>query len=199
MEHIWTESAMAVGESNFNEKASKFFQIIDLYNQKYICYLLPNKSQLRCLKVDCETKSTTNEMTATPIGTLSYIPAKDAVFIENRNLMVIIDNHGGLMVYSGLTKLCKLQLHNIMWSSQLASQAFTKQNKSLIQSPIITPIKSNIFQAKNGDLSNDELFSAQQKNLFKTPKQKNTSLFSKSILNSGKCIFNICGDFLRIF
>lgn len=54
----------------------------------------------------------------------------------------------------------------------------------MIQSPIITPVKSNIFQNKGIDVSNDELFSAQQKNLFKTPKQGNQSLFSKSVINS---------------
>lgn len=180
---------MVSGDSSFNEKASKFFHITDLYNQKYVCYLLPMKNQLRFVKVESETNvNSLNESKhiVTPTGMLSYIPAKDAVFVENRNLMVIIDNHGSLIVYSGLTKLCKLQLHNIQWSSQIASQAFTKQNKSLIHSPIITPVKSNIFQMKGIDMSNDELFSAQQKNLFKTPKQGNQSLFSKSIINSSK-------------
>ena len=30
-----------------NEKATKFFYSIDLYNQKYVCYLAPTKGQLR--------------------------------------------------------------------------------------------------------------------------------------------------------
>ena len=120
---------MISGDSSFNEKASKFFQITDLYNQKYVCYLLPTKNQLRFVKIECETNTNSlneNKTIAFPSGMLTYIPAKDAVFVENRNLMVIIDNHGSLIVYSGITKLCKLQLHNIQWSSQLASQAFIK-------------------------------------------------------------------------
>ena len=178
---------MVAGDSTFNERASKFFCITDLYNQKYVCYLMPSKCQLRCLKIDCEVTGDSNQAVSTPSGILNYIPARDAVFVESRNLMVIIDTHGSLCVYSGLKKLCKLQLHNIMWSSQqLASQAFCKQNKDLIQSPIITPIKSKLFQAK-GDLSNDEI---QHQNLFKTPKQSNEALFSKSVLNSSKLQLN---------
>lgn len=88
---------MISGDSSLSEKASKFFHITDLYNQKYVCYLLPTKNQLRFIKVECETNInslTESKTIVTPSGMLSYIPAKDAVFVENRNLMVIIDNHG---------------------------------------------------------------------------------------------------------
>ena len=33
-----------------HEKATKFFYSIDLYNQKYVCYLTPSKGQLRYFK-----------------------------------------------------------------------------------------------------------------------------------------------------
>ena len=140
---------------------------------------MPTKSQLRCLRVDVNNE--TGRVVG--VGSINYIPAKDAVFVESRNLMVIIDNQGSLAVYSGLTKLCKLQLHNIMWSSQ-SSTGFAK--KDLLHSPIITPIKSKLFQANvTKTMSIDEeITTAGQQNLFKTPKQSNASLFYKSILAS---------------
>jgi len=195
LELIWTEPVIVAGDSSFNEKATKFFYINDLYNQKYVCYLMPSKTQLRCLKIE----NTNDQTKYQPVGTLNYIPARDAVFVENRNLMVIIDNLGSLVVYSGLTKLCKLQLHNIVWSmQQTQANLFSKQNKDLIQSPIITPIKSKLFNNSNSFFKQPPLpppssssnestnNNNEQNNSFKTPKQSsNTStLFSKAIQGS---------------
>lgn len=189
LELIWTEPIIVAGDSTFNERATKFFYITDLYNQKYVCYLMSSKTQLRCLKIENQ-----NEQYQ-PIGNLNYIPARDAVFVESRNLMVIIDNLGCLVVYSGLTKLCKLQLHNIVWSHPSSSQTFQKQNKDPIQSPIITPIKSKLFHNNSNSFkqpyapaseSIDELTSTQHHTSFKTPKQSNASLLSKAIHGSAQ-------------
>jgi hypothetical protein len=161
LEYVWTEPAVVAGDSSFNEKASKFFHVSDLYNQKYVCYLMSGKAQLRCLKIDADA----DLVCAAPVGNLSFIPARDATFIESRNLMVVLDTQGGLFVYSGLTKLCKIQLHNIVWSSSLNANytscntsygnlhMLNEKNKQLtsqkymmdFQSPIITPIKSKLF------------------------------------------------------
>ena len=110
---MWTEpSSVGVsGDAGFNERASKFFCIVDLYAQKYVCYLVPSKNQLRCIKIDYNY----NMDCVAPTGLINYIPARDAVFVESRNLMVILDNQGSMFAYSGVTKLCKLQLHNIVW------------------------------------------------------------------------------------
>ena len=91
--------------------------------------------------------------------------------------------------------MCKLQLHNIVWSLN-PNASFIKQNKDLTQSPIITPIKSKLFNTSN-TASNSFLFkhpapptvdsivdeSSDKLNSFKTPKQTNT-LFSKAICGS---------------
>ncbi len=161
LEHLWTEPVVVAGDSSFNEKASKFFYVSDLYNQKYVCYLMSGKAQLRCLKIDTDA-----DMVSAPVGSLSSLPARDATFVESRNLMVVLDTQGGLFVYSGLTKLCKIQLHSIVWSSSLNTnnyhnasygnlQMLTDKSKQLnnqkymmdFQSPIITPIKSKLFSS----------------------------------------------------
>ena len=172
-EFLWTEPMVVAGDSTFNERATKFFSIVDLYNQKYVCYLMPSKSQLRCLKLEISPDTGL----VSSVGCINYIPAKDAVFVESRSLMVIIDNQGSLIVYSGLAKLCKLQLHNIIWSTIITNK------KEHFQSPVITPIKSKLFQASlTKSIPNDE--ETTQPNVFKTPKQSNASLFYKSILAS---------------
>ena len=58
---------------------------------------MPTKTQLRCLKIESNSSDQYQ-----PVGSLNYIPARDAVFVESRSLMVIIDNMGSLVVYSGL-------------------------------------------------------------------------------------------------
>ena len=207
LEFIWTEPMTVAGDSSFNEKATKFFHISDLYNQKYVCYLMPVKSQLRCIKIDYNSEFDI----ATPVGSINYIPAKDAVFVESRNLMIILDNQGSLFAYSGLTKLCKLQLHNIIWCNPSTNlNMFSRQiNKDLFQSPIVTPIKSKLFSnnlvkptitANNtegenisiDDSSIEKLNYSQhstsiqqnQQFIFKTPKHESGSLISKALINS---------------
>lgn len=178
---IWTEPIMIAGDSTMNEKATKFFQIQDLYNQKFVCYLMPAKCQLRCLKIEYNQEN--DSITTT--NQLSYIPAKDAVFISDRNLMVIIDTQNNLFVYSGLTKLCKLQLHNILWSNPFSG---LKKNE-IFHSPIITPIKSKLFSKPSffhSNVSTNEILQTSidesSNHVFKTP--KNCSSVPSKMLSS---------------
>jgi len=176
---VWTEPNVVAGASEFIERASKFFFTVDLYNQKYVCYLLPNKNQLRCIKVEYNT----NVECFLPTGLINYIPAKDAIFVESRNLMVILDNQNNMVAYSGLTKLCKLQLHNISWCNpsmkKYGNASLKPLNKDIFHSPIVTPIKSKLFGKRVSivgvDFENDSGNSAKQnlaQHVFKTPKQE---------------------------
>lgn len=176
---VWTEPNVIAGSSEFMERATKFFNIVDLYNQKYVCYLLPGKSQLRCVKVEYNS----NMECFLPTGLIHYIPAKDSVFVESRNLMVILDNQGNMVAYSGLTKLCKLQLHNISWCNPSLRKTIYPSikplNKDIFHSPIVTPIKSKLFgkgvSITGADNDSDITNSAKQnpaQHVFKTPKQE---------------------------
>jgi hypothetical protein len=170
MNLVWQEPIVVAGDCTFNESATKFFYINDLYNQTFICYLMPSKSQLRCLKIDYSYEMDLATLPASSsTSSLSYIPARDACFIESRSLMIVIDNIGGLFVYSGMNKLCKLQLHNIQWSSLSGcgvglstGPAFnilplnnvgSMSKKIDFQSPIVTPIKSKLFGSGGGVLT----------------------------------------------
>ena len=60
LEAVWAEAAEAG-----SERAAKFFRATDLYGQRYVCYLLPAKAQLRCLRVESEVG---HKLTWTPSG-----------------------------------------------------------------------------------------------------------------------------------
>jgi hypothetical protein len=53
-------------------------------------------AQLRCVKFDQIEIG----------GGVSYIPARDAIFIKDRFIMVVLDTQASLFVYWGLSKLC---------------------------------------------------------------------------------------------
>lgn len=154
------------------ERASKFFQQIDFYSQRYVCYLLPQRNQLRCIRV--EYNEDMDEFYT--IGHLQCLSARDAVYVEQRQLMVVLDPQGSLWVYSGLSKLCKLHLSNIVWSSLSPSNrglAYLQHHHNAMSnnnnnnngtnrdqpSPIATPVKSNklLFSA---DLSTVDMRSS---------------------------------------
>ena len=167
-ELIWSESSSAAESSllptttsaSYCERASKFFHQTDFYGQRYVCYLLSQRAQLRCVKVEY-TPETDELVIQSPV---SVISARDAVYVEQRQLMVVLDSQGALFVYSGLNKLCKLHLSNIVWSnlspsfgSRTLAAGFGQQPGSREQpSPVATPVKSNKLLF-SGDLSTVEM------------------------------------------
>lgn len=185
-ELVWTEPSLVSGDSSLNEKANKFFYINDLYNQKYVCYLMPNKSQLRCVRVDCLQSDIVSEnVNSLPFGSpqingpVNYISARDACFIESRSLMVVLDITNNLFVYSGLSKLCKLRLNNVSLSNMSnlfmsakkpqAQKSLAVENMMIdFNSSIVTPIKSK--SDSNEAKIKENLQSTQHGSFFKTPK-----------------------------
>lgn len=161
-ELVWSESASAAESSllptttsaSYCERATKFFHQVDFYSQRYVCYLLSQRAQLRCVKVEY-TPETDELLIQSPVHVIS---ARDAVYVEQRQLMVVLDAQGALFVYSGLNKLCKLHLSNIVWSSlsptNLATAAAAAAREQ--PSPVATPVKSNKLLF-SGDLSAVEM------------------------------------------
>ena len=71
--------------------------------------------------------------------------------------MVILDNHGSLVVYSGLSKLCKLHIHNLAAKNPTIN---SKQNNNVsIKSPLVSPLKlklANLIDEESSLSSNDQ-------------------------------------------
>jgi hypothetical protein len=74
LEHEWAEP----DNSNFNQRSTKFFSIVDMYNQIYVCCLMAGMAQPRCVKFD-------------QIGVgVSDILVRATIFIKGRSLMVVL-------------------------------------------------------------------------------------------------------------
>ncbi|GAB1607743.1 anaphase-promoting complex subunit 1-like [Argonauta hians] len=102
LDQMWSEMAT----SNRDElvgKASKAFIAKDLCEQNYLCYLVPHRQHLRCVKFE-----KTNDNSQLVFGAVCMIPAKDAVPVEKLQLLVVLDLCGSLTIYSGTTKINKL-------------------------------------------------------------------------------------------
>jgi hypothetical protein len=100
LEHGWTEP----DNSTFNQRSTKFFHIVGMYNQIYVCCLMAGMAQPRCVKFDQIG------------GGVSDVPVRAAIFIKGHSLMVVLDTQASLFVYWSLSKLCKIQLHSIVWT-----------------------------------------------------------------------------------
>lgn len=107
LEHLWTEPAPAIRDGSLG-KSAKVFQMRDLCGQQYLCYLITYRQQLRCVKFE-----ESNDLSQLIFGSVSIIPAKDALPIESLNLLVVLDPNGVLFIYSGVTKLNRLHVSTL--------------------------------------------------------------------------------------
>ncbi|XP_029649484.1 anaphase-promoting complex subunit 1-like [Octopus sinensis] len=132
LDHIWTESATSNREE-FVGKASKAFIAKDLCEQNYLCYLIPQRQHLRCVKFE---KSNDNSQLI--FGAVCTIAAKDALPVELLNLTVVLDLSGSLIIYSGTTKINKLFVPKlpIGIASLNASASLTPHNSVRVTSMI---------------------------------------------------------------
>ena len=121
--------------------------------------------------------------------------------------MVILDTHGCLVVYSGLSKLCKLHIHNLVTKTPI-----NLKNNS-IKSPVVSPLKlklANLIDEESSISSNEHENSSLDVAPMAAPapnttnstgpsqvnqKQKNAnSLFALPIQNEFKSVFDSTGS-----
>ncbi len=99
------------GESGALHSASKVFWSRDLSDQQYLCYLMAESEQLKCLKISLKIIQQKEvpereEMKERVVpGALVSIPCKDAVVMEHSNLMLLVDSANNLQLYTGLYKV----------------------------------------------------------------------------------------------
>ncbi|GAB6031587.1 Anaphase-promoting complex subunit 1 [Chamberlinius hualienensis] len=106
LESIWVESKSSIAKDNLmSGKASKVFITTDVLNQKYFCFLIPSYSHLRCVKLD-----DSDDKNAPIFGLVTNIPAKDAADLQKLPHMIILDLSGNVIVYSGVTRICKVHI-----------------------------------------------------------------------------------------
>nr|XP_022333509.1 anaphase-promoting complex subunit 1-like [Crassostrea virginica]XP_022333510.1 anaphase-promoting complex subunit 1-like [Crassostrea virginica] len=142
-EHMWTEPAPAIRDGSLG-KSSKVFKMKDLCGQQYLCYLITYRQQLRCVKFE-----ESNDLSQLIFGTVSVIPAKDALPIEGLNMLVILDPNGVLFIYSGVTKLNRLHVSTLPLGS--GSLSMLKP-----VTPMTSPQRGGIFTSSRPPSAMDQ-------------------------------------------
>ncbi|XP_076442081.1 anaphase-promoting complex subunit 1-like [Babylonia areolata] len=104
LEHLWTEPAPTIRDGPLG-KASKVFLSSDLCGQQYLCFMVPYKQQLRCVRFE-----ESNDLTQLIFGTVTVIPAKDACPVESLDLLLTLDISGFISVHTGTTKINHLHI-----------------------------------------------------------------------------------------
>ncbi|CAG5118741.1 unnamed protein product, partial [Candidula unifasciata] len=133
LEHLWQETAHPVRDGALG-KASKAFLSRDLCGQQYLCYMVPYKQHLRCLKFE-----ESNDRSQLIFGSVTYLHAKDATPIESQDMLLVLEMTGVLVLYSGVTRISQVHIPVMPLGSgsiNLARSAIT---------PFGSPVKGDIF------------------------------------------------------
>ncbi|XP_077996954.1 anaphase-promoting complex subunit 1-like [Glandiceps talaboti] len=117
LDHLWTETISTQCEGPQNQ-ASKAFLTTDMCGQKFLCYLIENRRELRCVKYS--KSNDMNDKKSLIFGVTTILIAKDAVALEKLNMVLIIDINGNLVLYSGVVKVGKVHLPLTQASLSLA-------------------------------------------------------------------------------
>lgn len=145
LEHIWTETAPAIRDGSLG-KSSKAFLTRDLCGQQYLCYVISYRQQLRCVKFE-----ESNDLKKLVFGTVNVIPCKDAVPVESKDLLIVLDTSGCLYVYSGITKLNRLYVPALPMGNM--SMSMLRQ-----MTPLQSPVRGGVFTSSRPPSAMDAMF-----------------------------------------
>lgn len=145
LEHLWTETAPAIRDGSLG-KSSKAFLTRDLCGQQYMCYVISYRQQLRCVKFE-----DSNDLKKLVFGTMNIIPCKDAVPIESKDLLIVLDTNGILFVYSGITKINRLHVPCLPMGNM--SLSMLRQN-----TPLQSPVRGGVFTSSRPPSAMDAKF-----------------------------------------
>ena len=108
MEQVWVETSNC---NEYHEMASSGFLHMDFLGQKYLCFLLIKSYKLNLLAID-----RISGVNRPIFGSMSNIPAKDAVALPRMNMIAVLMPCGTLMLYSGPTAVGKVHVGGILSS-----------------------------------------------------------------------------------
>ncbi|KAF4523327.1 hypothetical protein B566_EDAN011807 [Ephemera danica] len=102
LEHLWTEPPRTDGDGS---AASRVFLATDLVRVERLCYVITSSAQLFMIKLD-----KTNQQEQLLFGSISILPALDAVPLYGLGLVLILEKTGGLALYSGTQLVAKVMV-----------------------------------------------------------------------------------------
>ncbi|XP_033629947.1 anaphase-promoting complex subunit 1-like [Asterias rubens] len=108
LDHCWTEPIVSHREGILG-KATKAFLTTDLCGQRYLCYSLQHRHQLKCVKF-----GRSNDQSQLIFGSLATLMVKDAVPLDSLDMMVVLDLSNSIVLYSGLVKIGKVHISGIV-------------------------------------------------------------------------------------
>ncbi|XP_024080333.1 anaphase-promoting complex subunit 1 isoform X2 [Cimex lectularius] len=140
LEYVWTETSTPRSYRDQSSMASKSFLSKDTLGQEYLCYLV--NSSLVLVRLN---RTNNTRMPELIVGSVSSIPAKDAVPIPALQMIAILEAGGCVMLYTGCTTIGKLHIAGI--SAELASVSYLT-NISLVTT-INSPFPKGIEPRNN--------------------------------------------------
>lgn len=134
LDHLWTDHSLA--------RATKAFLTEDSVGQRYLCLMLSQAGMLRCIKYDY-----TNDRSSLILGSISSIPAKDALPVKALRMMIVVDGSNSLSLYTGAVHVCRINLCGVPSFNSSLFKDFSSLNiSSRLQSPATTPVRrSGLF------------------------------------------------------
>nr|XP_002122497.2 anaphase-promoting complex subunit 1-like [Ciona intestinalis] len=112
LDHMWTETVTCTREGLSVGCATKVFLIRDVCDQSYLAYHLDSQSQLRVVRY-----SHSNNLTHLIFGAVESIQARDAAPLKDLRMHAVLDLSGSLVLYTGITKVVKVNLSGLPMSS----------------------------------------------------------------------------------
>ncbi|XP_071453561.1 anaphase-promoting complex subunit 1 [Hetaerina americana] len=105
LEHVWSENHGMSREGA--QCATKAFLSTDLVGQHYLCFLIEATSIIHCVRM-LESNSAN-----LVFGSTTILVAKDACFLPKLSMMAVVDLSGGVVLYSGVAMVGKVQVGGV--------------------------------------------------------------------------------------
>ncbi|XP_075452467.1 anaphase-promoting complex subunit 1 [Ascaphus truei] len=132
IDHLWTETVPNMREKN--SQATKVFITADLCGQKFLCFLVESQHQLRLVKFE-----ESNDKSQLIFGSVTNISAKDAAPIQSIDTMVVLENNGNFVLYTGVVRVGKVFIPGLPAPSLTMSNPMPRPSTPL--ESISTPAK----------------------------------------------------------
>ncbi|XP_075233032.1 anaphase promoting complex subunit 1 isoform X2 [Lycorma delicatula] len=119
LDYLWSEnqtlSCFYEGEAS---AASRVFLSCDILHQKFLCYVVPSRNKLICVKISW----TNQRFPEVILGSVSSLPAKDAAYLPSLKMTAILEPSGGVLLYTGIMLIGKLHVAGV--NIALASSSY---------------------------------------------------------------------------
>ncbi|XP_059145256.1 anaphase-promoting complex subunit 1-like isoform X2 [Physella acuta] len=189
LEQQWSETNQPIRDGSLG-KASKAFLSQDLCGQQYLCYMVPYKQHLRCLKFE-----ESNDGSQLIFGSLTLLPAKDATSIEGQNMILILEISGVLVLYTGTTKIS--QVHIPIFSLGSGSISMVRSSTT----PFASPVRGEVFTSSRPPSAMDVRFEDEMNhispvsaNLEDSSSQLDFSMGGLAMVTPGSCFIQNLRD-----